>query len=107
MSVTLAVAQQNASHPTRIICTQPTMKVLKMVKPTYPPVATASHITGMVVVEVEIDKNGKPSSIRSLKGHPVLAVAVVEAVKQWRWKPLKLNGLAVDAVTTITVNFER
>jgi hypothetical protein len=28
------------------------------------------------------------------------------AVKQWRWKPLKLNGVAVEAVTTIAVSFE-
>jgi outer membrane biosynthesis protein TonB len=30
----------------------------------------------------------------------------VEAVKKWYWKPLKLNGVAVEAETTITVNFE-
>ena len=47
-----------------------------------------------------------PSSVKILKGNPVATYAVVMAVKQWRWKPLKLNGVAVEAVTTIAVNFE-
>lgn len=55
------------------------------------------------LIEVEIDKAGLPSRI---KGNPAAANAVVKAVKQWRWKPLKLNGVAVEAVTKIAVNFE-
>jgi len=61
---------------------------------------------GIAAVEVEIDKAGTPSSIKVLKGNPVLANAVVMAVKRWRWKPLKLNGVAVEAVTTIAINFD-
>ena len=57
-------------------------------------------------MEVEIDKVGKPTSVKILKGHPILAAAVLEAVKQWRWKPLTLNGVPVEADSTITVNFE-
>ena len=55
---------------------------------------------------VEIDKAGRPSSVKILKGHPILATAVLEAIKQWRWKPLRLNGVPVEAEDTITVNFE-
>jgi len=77
-----------------------------MVRPTLPPDAKPSEVVGITAVEVEIDKEGMPSSIKVLKGNPVAAKAVVMAVKQWRWKPLKLNGVAVEAVTTIAVNFE-
>jgi TonB family protein len=77
-----------------------------MVRPTYPPDAKDRWITGGVAVEVEIDKTGKPASVKVLKGDPVLAAAVVEAVRKWRWKPLKLNGVLVEADTTISVNFE-
>jgi TonB family protein len=77
-----------------------------MERPTLPPDAKPSDGVGIVAVEVEIDKTGMPSSIKVLKGHPVAANAVVKAVKQWRWKPLKLNGVVVEAVTTIAVNFE-
>jgi len=61
---------------------------------------------GLYLVQAEIDKTGKPSSVKILSGHPILAAAVLEAVRQWRWKPLKLNGMGVETETTITVKFE-
>ena len=41
-----------------------------------------------------------------LKGNPVFADAVVEAVKQRRWQPLRLNREVVEMETTVAVNFE-
>jgi TonB family protein len=102
----ILTSQQSDRHAPRIVCAPSTMKVLKMVKPTYPPDAKSKDMFGMVAVEAEVDKTGKPASVKVLRGDPVLALAVVEAVKKWRWEPLKLNGEAVEAVTTITVNFE-
>ena len=102
----VSVSQQTASDSPRIICTPPTLKIVKMVRPTLPPDAKPSAVVGIVAVEVQVDKAGMPSSIKVLKGNPVATNAVVIAVKQWRWKPLKLNGVAVEAVTTIAVNFE-
>ena len=102
----IGVAQGTAPQPPRIICTPPTLKIVKMVKPTLPLDAKPSDVVGVAAVEVEIDKAGMPSRIKVLKGNPVAASAIVMAVKQWRWRPLKLNGVAVEAVTTIAVNFE-
>ena len=79
------------------------MKILKMVKPAYPPGVKAS---GIVVVAVKVDKAGTPWDIKVLEGHPLLVTAVVDAVKQWRWKSLRLNGQTVEAVSTISVNFD-
>jgi hypothetical protein len=101
----VVAAQKSATHSPRIICTPPTLKIVKMVKPVLPPDTKPSDVVGITTVEVEIDKAGTPS-IKVLKGNPVAAKAVVMAIKQWRWKPLKLNGVAVEAVTTIAVNFE-
>lgn len=60
----------------------------------------------MVTVEVAIDKTGKPSSIRVLKGNPLFIPVVLEAVKQWRWQPPRINGKTVETVSSIVVNFE-
>jgi TonB family protein len=76
-----------------------------MVRPKIPP--DAKNIFGFVSVQAEIDKTGKPSSVKILSGHPILAAAVLDAVRQWRWKPLKLNGVGVETETTITVKFEQ
>jgi TonB family protein len=75
-----------------------------MVRPRISP--DAKNISGPVSVKAEIDRSGRPSSVKILSGHPILAAAVLDAVRQWRWKPLKLNGVAVETETTITVNVE-
>jgi TonB family protein len=98
--------QGTTGRPPRIICKPPTMKIVKMVRPTFPPDAKGKHIFGTVAVEVEVDKNGEPSTIKVLKGDSVLAQAVVQAMKEWRWKPMRLNGELVEVDTTITVSFE-
>jgi periplasmic protein TonB len=76
------------------------------VEPTYPPVAREARIHGEVVLTAIIDKDGNIENLQLVSGHPMLAPAAINAVKQWRYKPYLLNGQAVEVETTITVNFE-
>jgi protein TonB len=76
------------------------------VEPTYPPVAREAHVHGSVVLITIIDKNGNIENLELMSGHPMLAPAAINAVKQWRYKPFLLNGQPVEVETTITVNFE-
>jgi len=69
----VTTAQRTAAHPPRILCTPPTLNIVKMVKPTLQPDAKPSDVVGVAAVEVEIDKAGLPSSIKVLKGNPVAA----------------------------------
>jgi len=106
---TPCVLGQEASpkdKPQRIICTWPKGKVLRMVKPTYPSQARKEGIAGPVTVEVGIDKQGVPKSLRVTRGEPVLAEAVLSALWQWRWQPYRLNGKPVETETVVTVNFK-
>jgi len=75
------------------------------VKPPYPPLARQARIQGKVVLEAVIGKDGTIQNLRVISGHPMLAQAALEAVKQWRYKPYFLNGEPVDVDTTINVNF--
>jgi periplasmic protein TonB len=77
----------------------------QMVKPVYPANARTMHIQGSVLLEALIGKDGSVKSLKVIKGHPVLAKAATDAVKQWRYKPYLLNGQPVDVETQITVNF--
>jgi TonB family protein len=61
---------------------------------------------GRVVLRVTLDKTGAPEKIRVVKGDRVLAAAARDAVQQWRWEPVKLNGNAIEVETMVTVNFE-
>jgi TonB family protein len=67
--------------------------------------AAPSGSQGAVILEVEISKEGVVDSVRVINGTPPLSDAAVAAVKQWRYKPILLNGEPMPVVTTVNVNF--
>jgi protein TonB len=75
------------------------------VEPVYPRIAIITHQEGQVQLHAIIAKDGSIRSLEVMSGHPLLANAAVDAVKQWRYYPYKLNGEAVEVETLITVNF--
>jgi protein TonB len=75
------------------------------VEPAYPPLAKQARIQGVVVLTAIIGKDGNIQNLQVVSGHPLLAPAAIEAVKQWRYKPFVLNGQPVEVETTVTVNF--
>lgn len=42
---------------------------------------------------------------RVLRSHPLLAPSAIEAVKQWEYEPLVLNGKPHPFVLTVTVSY--
>ena len=80
-------------------------KKIRDVKPAYPPVALQSGVEGMVILEAVVGTDGSVKSAGVLRGHPLLDQAAVDAVLQWRYTPTLLNGVPVDVVMTVTVNF--
>ena len=79
--------------------------LLRKVTPTYPPLARQARIQGVVILQAVISKTGTIENLHMVQGHPMLAPAAIEAVKQWRYKPYYLNGEPVEVETVITVNF--
>jgi len=79
--------------------------LISQIKPTYPPIAKAARISGAVILQAEISKQGTIENLRVISGHPMLVQSALDAVKQWRYKPYMLNGEPVPVETTITVNF--
>jgi TonB family protein len=73
--------------------------------PVYPPLALQARIQGEVVLDADISKEGSVDTLRVISGHPLLISAAVNAVKEWRYKPYKLNGVPVAVNTHITVKF--
>jgi protein TonB len=79
--------------------------LIKRVQPNYPPLARQARIQGQVVLQAEISKEGAIQNLQLISGHPMLAPAAIEAVKQWRYKPYLLNGEPVAVDTQVVVNF--
>jgi protein TonB len=95
-----------AGPPAIIGTTLVRMEPIHKVKPQYPPKARAAGIRGYVMMEARIDKNGTITSLKVLEGHPLLNEAALEAVRQWRYRPTIIYGQTIEAITTITVNFD-
>jgi len=79
--------------------------LIKKVTPNYPQLAKQARIQGTVVLQAEISKEGTIQNLQLISGHPMLAPAAIEAVKQWRYKPYLLNGEPVAVETQVVVNF--
>ena len=78
------------------------------VAPVYPPAMREAGLTGVVPIEAVIGRDGSVTSIRVLSAdvHPDLVVAAVDAVRQWRYTPTLLNGVAVEVAIVLSVRFD-
>lgn len=81
------------------------MHVLKTVPPMYPPIARIRRLSGAVVVQVTVGKDGKVRNPQLISGQPVFRDAAFDAVKQWKFKPATLNGQPIDQTTQIKMDF--
>ncbi len=77
----------------------------QQVMPAYPLLALQKNVQGRVVLQVTVAKDGSVQNVRLLSGHPILATAVVDAVKLWRYKPTYRDGEPVEIDRRITVDF--
>jgi protein TonB len=75
------------------------------VTPIYPAIAASSGVEGVVILEATISETGAVENVRVLKAHPLLDRAAVDAVRQWRYTPTRLNGMPVPVVMAVTVRF--
>jgi protein TonB len=101
------ISVPKVATPTRVRVSQGVTQglVIRRVQPTYPALARQARIQGAVLLQAEISKDGTIQNLRLISGHPMLAPAAIEAVKQWKYKPYYLNGEPVEVETQITVNF--
>jgi TonB family protein len=62
-------------------------KVVSRVAPEYPRLARAVNLRGIVKVEALVSSGGTVKNVNVKGGHPLLAQAAVDAVRQWKWEP--------------------
>jgi len=100
-------AQKKTESTVRIVChAMEHVKLVKMVRPTYPESAKQAHIEGTVLLMCLIGADGSVEKLDVVKGHELLVPAAIEAVSQWKYEPLKINGKAVQADTSVRIIFE-
>jgi TonB family protein len=99
------ISTSGQSQPIRVSQKVSQALLLKTVPPVYPDEARYGRIQGQVVLQVQIDKDGEVQQATLVSGHPLLAPAAIQAVKQWKYKPYTLEGQALAVETRVTVNF--
>jgi len=104
-STQVAVPKIAAPQHIRVSTGVATGLLIRKVQPNYPPLAKAARIQGHVLLQAEISKDGTIQNLQLISGHPMLAPAAIEAVKQWRYKPYLLNGEPVGVETQVDVIF--
>jgi TonB family protein len=81
-------------------------KLIKEVAPVYPEVARLAEVQGVVILSVKADEEGKIVDVMVLRSIPLLDQAAIDAVRQWIYEPLVIDGKAVSVVFTVTVRFQ-
>ncbi len=81
-------------------------QLLRRVEPEYPQIAAVAHVGGLVIIEAVVDAEGCVESIKVLRSpHRLLEKAAADALRQWQYSPLILNGTPVSFVLTVTFSF--
>src|SRR4029079_13741222 len=77
------------------------------VKAVYPEAMKDVGMSGQVELEATIGKDGTVRKVHVLTtdAHPDLAVAAVDAVRQWKFEPTLMNGAPVDVMMNCTIAF--
>lgn len=94
-----------AGQPIEVTNLEAMSTITRLVVPTYPKEATEMRLQGSAVVGVTIGKNGEVADVKQISAHPLIARAAVDAIRQWRFEPYKVNGEPVDVFAKLTVLF--
>jgi periplasmic protein TonB len=100
-----AIRATDGPQPLRVGGNVQAVNLINKVTPAYPPLAKQARIQGAVRFNATIGTDGTVKNLELVSGHPLLAAAAQEAVKQWVYKPTLLNGQPVEVETQIDVNF--
>jgi TonB family protein len=74
-------------------------------RPTYPEMAKRNGLAGDVVLKFLVTKSGTVTNVRVVSGNPTLALAAIQSVKMWRYRPFLLNGEPTEAESQATIKF--
>jgi TonB family protein len=80
-------------------------RMIQKVEPHYPQMAKIARVQGDVYLSAIIGKDGSLQNIKLISGHPILAQAALDAIRQWRYLSSMCGSSPVAVETEITVRF--
>jgi TonB family protein len=103
MDVNSPSSSQQNTKTLKIDAKEAQANILTKVPPAYPDDAKKARVTGSVVLEAMIGKDGTVENLKVVSGPSMLQQSAMDAVRQWTYKPYLLNGDPVEIKTKITV----
>jgi TonB family protein len=96
----------SADKEVNLVSGVPQGMLLKKQFPIYPQDAKANRVSGKVVIQAVIGRDGGVHHLRVISAPwPSLAASALWCVSHWEYKPYLLNGSPVEVKTTINVVF--
>ena len=80
--------------------------VVKRAAVEYMAAAEAGHVSGTVMLMVNVSATGHVTGVKALSGPAVLEAAAVKSVKQWVYRPFEKDGTAMAATGMVRVVFD-
>jgi protein TonB len=93
------------ASPVRVALLPEAPRKIADVRPIYPELARTARVEGTVVLEAVLDSAGRVTQLRIIKSVPLLDIAALDAVRQWRYTPSLYGGRPVSVLMTITIRF--
>ncbi len=93
------------NHPVDVSSGVMAANLVSAPKPSYPKLASLTRMQGNVVMRAVISKDGSVEHLEVIQGHRLLRGAAKSAVRNWRYRPYKINGVPVVVATTVSVDF--
>jgi protein TonB len=98
--------QAQAPGPVRVGSIIPTLHKIRDVPPVYPTAAITANVEGVVIVEATIDATGRVTEARILRSIRLLDKAALDAVRQWEFEPVVIDGIGrVPIIAALSVSF--
>ncbi|MCX6568214.1 MAG: energy transducer TonB [Candidatus Aminicenantes bacterium] len=80
-------------------------RLVRRVEPDYPEIARQARVEGVVILEATTDVFGRVTGVRVLRSLSLLDEAAIDAVRQWIYEPMVINGRPRAVTFTVTVRF--
>ena len=79
--------------------------MISSVLPKYPSIARQAGVEGNVVVDTVVDKTGNVASMKVVSGPLMLRQPALDALRQWKYEPSKLNGQPISVEMIVSIQF--
>ena len=98
-------AEQTGLAPIQVNQIEIAALIEQHVPPVYPTIAQVAHKEGTVTARLQIAPSGTVDAVLITYSIPLLDQAVLDALRQWRFRPVMSAGVPVSAVTDLDMPF--